>query len=87
MPTADHAWVPTIPRARHCKAIRWKPGLSFSPYRGYGRPNGQLSELRAQSRILHYCFFTPELQAAKVATFSEARRAKFGRRLEKAPCT
>jgi hypothetical protein len=86
MPTADGKWVPTIPKARHCKAIRWKTGLSFTPYRGYGKPNGQLSELRATSKILHYCFYTPELQAAKVATFTEARQTKFGRRLEKPPC-
>jgi hypothetical protein len=87
MPTIDGAWVPTVPAARHVKAIRWRSGLAFSPYRGYGRPNGQLSEAKAASKILHYAFFTPELQAAKVAKFSEARQAKFSRRLDKPPCT
>ena len=87
MPTDDGSWVPTIPKARHVKVIKWKPGLSFSPYRGYGKPNGQLSEAKAESKILHYCFFTAATQAAKVAEFSEARRSKFGRRLKAPPCT
>lgn len=86
MPTSDGQWVPRCPKARHVKVIRWRPGLRFNPYRGYGRPNGQLSEMNATSRILHYCFYTPEIQAAKVARMSEGQRSKFGRR-EPRPCT
>jgi hypothetical protein len=36
---------------------------------------------------MHYAFYTPALQAAKVAKFSETRQAKFSRRLDKPPCT
>jgi hypothetical protein len=53
----------------------------------YLKMNTKLSEIKAASKILHYCFFTPELQAAKVATFSESRQTKFSRRLKSPPCT
>jgi hypothetical protein len=85
MPTDDGSWVPTVPKARHVKVIRWKPGLSFLPYRGYGKPNGQLSESKAQSKILHYCFYSAEIQRQKCDGYSPANHAKFSRRLSKAP--
>lgn len=86
MPTADGMWVPRSPRARHCKVIRWRPELSFSPYRGYGKPNGRgLREVKAESRILHYCFWTPEIQAAKVARMTHGDQVRMNRR-EPRPC-
>jgi hypothetical protein len=87
MPTADGAWVPTAPRARHCKVIRWRPKLSFQPYRGYGKPNGaKLREIKAASKILHFCFWTPEIQAAKVARMTHGERVRMDRRGTQ-PCT
>jgi hypothetical protein len=85
MPTSDGAWVPTVPKARHVKAIRWRPGLTFNPYRGFGRPNGKLTEAKAESRILHYCFYSPEIQLAKCAKYSEGNRIRYSKRLPKAP--
>lgn len=88
MPTADYAVVPTSPKSRHCKVLRWRPGLSYTPYRGYGKPNGKLSEMTATSRILHYCFYTPELQTAKVARMNPRQQAKFAtRHLPPPSCT
>jgi hypothetical protein len=80
MPTSDGAWVPTCPRARHVKVIRWRPGLSFTPYRGYGKPNGQLSEMRAESKILHYCFYTPEIQQVKITRMAHGDQIRMNRR-------
>lgn len=87
MPTADGAWVPTCPRARHVKVIRWRPGLSFLPYRGYGKPNGKLSEAKAESKILHYCFYTPEIQAAKIARLTQGDQIRMNRREQRPPCS
>lgn len=86
MPTADNTIVPTSPRSPHVKVIRWRPGLTFRPYRGYGRPNGKLTEMHANAPIHHYCFYTPQLQAQKVAAMTPTARAKFSRR-EPRPCT
>lgn len=63
MPTADGATVPVQPKARHCKAFRWQPWLSFNPYRGCAKPTGLNTEFAATSHIQHYCCYTPELQA------------------------
>jgi len=69
MATDDNRSVPKYPGARHMKAYRWRPGISFRPYRGYAMANFKESYhqgFMAQERINHYCFFTPEMQATKV---------------------
>jgi hypothetical protein len=81
MPTDDQTIVPTIPMARHVKVIRWQPDLSFSPYRGYGKPNGKLLEAVATSRIQHWCFYTRALQWAKTEAMKPATRNKLRSRI------
>jgi len=87
MPTDDGSWVPKVPKARHVKVIRWRPGLRFNPYRGYGRPNGKLSEAKAKSKILHYCFYSDAIQKAKCEGYKESIRWKYSRRLPEPPQT
>lgn len=87
MPTIDAAVVRKLPAAPHVKVFRWRDGLTFSPYRGYGRPQsdppgpgGLTAKTATHSRIQHLCFYTPELQAAKISTFSPARQRRFSLR-------
>lgn len=69
MATADGREVPRYPRAAHCKAFRWRRGLSYQPYRGYAKPTlpggAEPTVYRAESRIRHLCFWTAEMEAEK----------------------
>ncbi len=65
MVTADGAVVPVYPSMPHMKAFKWRPGLSYRPYRGFARIAAyadRRQQLAAGSRILHYCYYTPELR-------------------------
>jgi hypothetical protein len=69
-PTEDGRDVPEFPTGAHMKAFRWRPGLTYGPdYAGFARVK-QYSDSRnhfmASTRIRHYCFYTPEMEAAKV---------------------
>lgn len=70
MMTIDNRAVPLYPRGPHFKAYRWAKGINFSPYRGFARANYSTDEtpdiLIAKSRILHYCFFTRQMEETKV---------------------
>jgi len=56
------------PSEPHIKAYKWKPGLTYIPYKkraslsNYGKFNYKM----AKSKILHYCFYTPELREKKL---------------------
>jgi len=58
------------PSEPHIKAYKWKEGLTYIPYKkraslsNYGKFNYKL----AKSKILHYCFYTPELRKNKLWT-------------------
>jgi len=58
------------PSKPHIKAYKWKPGLTYIPYKkraslsNYGKFNYKM----AKSKILHYCFYTPELRKSKLWT-------------------
>ena len=69
MVTDDGRAVMKYPGAPHCKAYRWVPKISYSPYRGYARPTwpGQAKEYLAKTcKIWHYCFHTPEMERVKL---------------------
>ena len=69
MATEDGRRVEKYPRAPHCKAFRCLPGVSFRPYRGYARPSwpgGRGAAFRMKTRMIHYCFFTSEMEQNKV---------------------
>jgi len=57
------------PGARHCKAFKWIPNIGYRPYKGYARPTwpgkGCMAWL-ADTKIHHYCFYTPEMEAEKL---------------------
>jgi len=63
------------PSAPHIKAYKWKEGLTYIPYKkraslsNYGKLNFKL----AKSKILHYCFYTPELRKNKLWSCPEKK--------------
>ena len=69
MVTDNDRAVTRYPKARHCKAFKWQPGLTYNPYRGYakpGHPDIDLTEYAASSKIRHYCFYTQYMETSKV---------------------
>jgi len=65
MMTADNARVPLYPRLPHMKIFRWRPGLTYVPYKGCAQVTTYACvrcQLPAESRMRHYCFYTPELR-------------------------
>lgn len=83
MPTIDNMYVEKQPRARHCKAFKWRKGLTFKPYRGFAMPTGLDTKYNAISRIQHYCCYTPELQKQmlmKPTLNKDVDRVFFGKR-------
>jgi hypothetical protein len=65
-PTFDNAKVDEYPKARHMKAFRWKPGLTYTPYIGYARlADRSLTCYPAKSKMNHWCFCQEELRSMK----------------------
>lgn len=65
MMTDDGVGVPVYPRNPHMKAWKWTPGLSYNPYLGNAQVRnyaGRKHQLAAESKMRHYCYFTPELR-------------------------
>ena len=62
--------VPLYPGGPHCKMFKWEPGMTYTDYRGFARPwfgnhkPGNIYE--PMGEILHYCFWTPEMEQNKV---------------------
>ena len=68
MMTCDGASVPLYPRLSHMKAFKWRPDLTYRPYRTCAQVRnycGREHKMRATSRIQHYCFYTPELRVQR----------------------
>lgn len=69
MAAIDGAELPHHPPAPHCRAYRWRPGLTFCEgvrYRGFCRPTLpgiELREVAAESRVIHFARFLPEWRA------------------------
>jgi len=69
MVTDDGRRVQKYPRARHCKAFKWMPGIGYRPYKGFARPvipKRTFEAYKAESRIYHYCFYTKEMEQWKL---------------------
>lgn len=69
MKTVDGRKVMKYPKARHCKAYKWVPGITYHPYRGYARPTWPTSVCRewpAHTPIYHYCFYTRQMESVKM---------------------
>jgi len=74
MITDDNRQVMKYPKARHCKAYKWMPGIKYQPYHGYAipdfpgepKPTYHTNRYRAESRIKHYCFYTREMEESKI---------------------
>lgn len=59
---------PTYPGMPHMKAFKWRKGLSYAKYTGFARITNYSApehHLAAQSEIMHYCCWTPEMRAGK----------------------
>ena len=74
MPTCDNRVVfkgRAYPPAPHMLGFRWKPGLTFRPYCGYCQvtnyANNPAIVWKARTKVLHYCMWTPEMEAKKTA--------------------
>lgn len=85
-PTVDGwQWHKPYPAEPHIKCYKWESGLTYIPYtkRASLTKYGKLDFKMAKSKILHYCFYTPELRknklwngAAKKKWFREERLGK-----------
>ena len=56
------------PLAPHMKVFKWEPGISYYPYHGnatISRYCNTSTHWNAQTRIQHYCCYTPEMEKAK----------------------
>ena len=68
MVTIDNAAVPVYPSMPHMKAFRWRPDLTYRPYKSFARVANYADPrhwLAAKSRMRHLCYFTPELRATR----------------------
>ena len=61
------------PAASHCKMYKFRPGLTFNPYRGYAKPTNFVHEspFAAQSKILHYCFYDQACRDTRKGAFEK----------------
>lgn len=72
------------PSEPHIKAYKWKEGLTYIPYKkraslsNYGKHHYKM----AKSKILHYCFYTPQLRKEKLWN-GPAKKRWFKREAEK----
>jgi len=86
MVTIDQADVPRVPGSPHCRAFRWRPGLQFSPrYAGFCCPRHtqRLTKFKAASQMLHYCFYTADMQQQRLKRMTDQNRKRFGWRKTK----
>lgn len=65
----EHVVAPQVPIKCwwHGKAVRWRPGISFLPYRGCCMPNGVWPIFRAPYPLRHLCFTTAEMRRKRLA--------------------
>ncbi len=80
MVTDDGRFTPIHPPARHCKVIKWVPDLTYFPYKGNAIPTFPYEPKRfnAQSKILHFDFYTKEMQKKKLTAIETRLKRKLG---------
>jgi hypothetical protein len=72
LPTNDGACLfdgKPYPAAPHMKAYKWRPGLSYRDYRGFAQVTDYAErrfQLKAESKIWHYCGWTEQMRERKV---------------------
>lgn len=56
------------PSKEHVKLYKWKPGLTFHPYKGRARLSnyGKMDYCIGKAEILHYCFYNKEIRKMKI---------------------
>lgn len=64
------------PSEPHIKCYKWKKDLTYIPYQKRASLSnyGKFSFKMAKSKILHYCFYTPELRKDKLWTGPEKKK-------------
>ena len=72
MPTDDGRDIPELkgkpyPSLPHCKAFKWRQGLSFAPYMGLAQPTQYANKpyFRSKVKIKHYTMWTKDMEEAK----------------------
>lgn len=70
MKTVDNRTVDEYPKARHCKAYKWREAMTYQPYAGYAIPNITgydrfHANYPATSHMGHYCFYTRNMEKQK----------------------
>jgi len=71
MVTADGREVKRYPKAKHCKAFKWYPGITYKKYQGYAIPNLPIKPKPTYHNnsyhaknigYRHYCFYTEDIK-------------------------
>jgi hypothetical protein len=64
------------PSKPHIKVYKWKPGLTYIPYKKRASLSnyGKFHYKMAKSKMVHYCFYTPELRKRKLWTGPAKKR-------------
>lgn len=85
MPTADGVKImSSYPPSPHMKAFKWKPGLRYVPYRFWAQVTQYATstlQMKANSRILHYCYWTAELRKDRATVNRPRHGPKFHKAL------
>lgn len=79
MPTDDGSLVPKYPGKPHMKIYKWKPNLTYIPYRAFARVTNYSDSTRywySKSKLLHYCYYNKELRDMKKLEFNRRREYK-----------
>ena len=80
-PTIDGwKWYKAYPQNSHVKMFKWREGLTYIPYKKRARLSNyhKFDYKRGISKILHYCFYTPELRKNKL--WNEGQKKKWFKR-------
>lgn len=86
MATSDGRNVPHAAKAPHCKVFKWMPGISFfrqtQSYVGGGGcgvpcfPKAKYRMQIAETNIMHYSMFTPEMESDKLKWYLSFKSEK-----------
>jgi hypothetical protein len=80
-PTIDGwKWYKAYPQNSHVKMFKWREGLTYIPYKKRARLSNyhKFDYKIGISKILHYCFYTPELRKNKL--WNEGQKKKWFKR-------
>ena len=79
MPTDDKSLVSKYPGKSHMKVYKWKPGLTYVPYRSFARVTNYCDPSYywfSKSKLLHYCYFNKEIRKMRKIEFNRRREFK-----------